>query len=155
MQYVEGIIYSLLSALLNGLFVVLNRNISRRWHPTVISFYEMVGGFLSISLFYIFISQPDLGLFLISPADLGWVLVLSLLCTSYAFTAIVLIMKELSAYTVVLSVNLEPVYGIFLAFLIFGEAETMSPGFYAGTLLILISVFSYPLLKRKFPLKNI
>jgi drug/metabolite transporter (DMT)-like permease len=155
-QYVEGILYSLLSALLNGLFVVLNRNISRRWHPTVISFYEMIGGFLSISLFYILISgAADKGLFLISIPDLGWILILSLLCTSYAFTAIVQIMKELSAYTVVLSINLEPVYGIFLAFLFFGEAETMSSGFYAGTLLILISVFSFPFLKRKFAHKEL
>jgi drug/metabolite transporter (DMT)-like permease len=82
--------------------------------------------------------------------DLIWILVLSFLCTSYAFAAIVEIMKELSAYTVVLAVNLEPVYGIFLAFLVFGESEKMSGGFYLGTLIILISVFSYPYLKRKF-----
>jgi drug/metabolite transporter (DMT)-like permease len=153
MQYVEGILFSLLSALLNGLFVVLNRNISRRWDPTVISYYEMIGGFVGISIFYIITAGPGLSLFVLSWHDLGWLLVLSLLCTSYAFTAIVQIMKELSAYTVVLSINLEPVYGIFLAFLIFGEKETMSAGFYAGTLIILVSVFFYPFLKRKFMLK--
>jgi drug/metabolite transporter (DMT)-like permease len=155
MQYVEGILFSLLSALLNGLFVVLNRNISRRWNPTVISFYEMIGGFVGISIYYIVAAGPGLNLFVLSWHDLGWLLVLSLLCTSYAFTAIVMIMKELSAYTVVLSINLEPVYGIILAFLIFGEAETMSAGFYAGTLIILISVFSYPFLKRKFKFKTL
>ncbi len=155
MQYVEGILFSLLSALLNGLFVVLNRNISRRWHPTVISFYEMIGGFLAISLYYLIATQPLWSLLSLGWGDLGWILILSLLCTSYAFTAIVQIMKELSAYTVVLSINLEPVYGIFLAWLIFGEAETMSIGFYVGTLIILASVFSYPFLKRKFTLKPI
>jgi len=149
-QYVEGILFSLLSALLNTLFVILNRNISRRWHPTVISFYELTGGFVAITLYYLFIEQPDLAsFFVLSGNDLVWLLLLSLLCTSYAFTAIVEIMKELSAYTVVLSINLEPVYGILLAYVIFGESETMSPGFYAGTLIILLSVFSYPFLRRR------
>lgn len=150
MQYVEGILFSLLSAFLNGLFVVLNRNISRRWHPTVISFYEMTGGVIAISIYFLFTAQFHMQMFSLSFADWGWILVLSLLCTSYAFTAIVLIMKELTAYSVVLAINLEPVYGIFLAFLIFGDSETMSAGFYAGTLIILLSVFSYPYLKRKF-----
>jgi len=149
-NYIEGILYSLLSALLNGLFVVLNRNISHRWNPTVISFYEMIGGFLAISVFYIGVSHPAGGLLMISLPDLGWLLILSLLCTSYAFTAIVDIMKALSAYTVVLSINLEPVYGIILAYLLFGESEIMSAGFYLGTLIILLSVFSYPFLRRKF-----
>lgn len=149
MEYVEGILFSLLSALLNGLFVVLNRNISRRWHPVVISTWEMTGGFLVITIYFLLTAQVQPALAMINPTDLGWILVLSLLCTSYAFTAVVEIMKELSAYTVVLAINLEPVYGIFLAFLIFGEAETMSGGFYLGTMVIIISVFSYPFLKRR------
>jgi len=150
MQYVSGILFSLLSALLNSLFVVLNRNISRKWNPTVISFYEMIGGFIAISIYFLVLFNPQASTFHLSWADLGWILVLSLLCTSYAFTAIVQIMKQLSAYTVVLAINLEPVYGIFLAYLIFGQSETMSGGFYIGTLVILCSVFAYPLLKRKF-----
>lgn len=149
-QYVEGILFSLLSAFLNGLFVVLNRNISRRWNPALISFYEMTGGFLGISIFILATGLTYLGIHEMTGMDLIWILVLSFLCTSYAFAAIVEIMKELSAYTVVLAVNLEPVYGIFLAFLVFGESEKMSGGFYVGTLIILISVFSYPYLKRKF-----
>lgn len=150
MQYVEGILFSLLSALLNGLFVVLNRNISRRWHPVVISTWEMTGGFLVITIYFLLTAQVQPVLAMMNPTDLGWILVLSLLSTSYAFTAVVEIMKELSAYTVVLAINLEPVYGIFLAFLIFGETETMSGGFYLGTMVIILSVFSYPFLKRRF-----
>ncbi len=151
MQYVEGILFSLLSALLNSLFVVLNRNINlkHQWHPVLITFYEMAGGFIAITLFYMATQQLKPEMLYIGWVDLGWILVLSLVCTSYAFTAIVEIMKELSAYTVVLAINLEPVYGIFLAFLIFGEAETMSTGFYIGTLIIMVSVFSYPYLKGK------
>ena len=154
MEYVEGILFSLLSAFLNGLFVVLNRNISRRWNPALISFYEMIGGFLGISLFLIFSGTIFTHLTSLGLRDFIWILILGFLCTSYAFAAIVEIMKELSAYTVVLAINLEPVYGIILAFFIFGEAERMSGGFYLGTLIIIISVFSYPYLKRKVSFKK-
>ena len=154
MEYVEGILFSLLSAFLNGLFVVLNRNISRRWNPALISFYEMIGGFLGISLLFIFSGTIFMHLTSLDLRDFIWILILGFLCTSYAFAAIVEIMKELSAYTVVLAINLEPVYGIILAFFIFGEAERMSGGFYLGTLIIIISVFSYPYLKRKVSFKK-
>ncbi len=152
-QYVEGILFSLLSAFLNGLFVVLNRNISRKWHPSVISFYEMIGGFVAISLYLLVLSKVNVQIFEIGITNLGLILILSLVCTSYAFTAIVEIMKELSAYTVVLAINLEPVYGIILALLIFGETEKMSGGFYLGACIIILSVFSYPFLKRRFRYK--
>ncbi len=155
LQYSEGIIYSLLSAFLNGLFVVLNRNISRKWHPSVISLYEMGGGFAFISVFLLIMGQivnPFVEFYL---PDIFWILILSFVCTSYAFAAVVEIMKELSAYTVVLSINLEPVYGIILAFLIFGESEKMSSGFYLGTLIIMGSVFVYPYLKKKFYKKKV
>ncbi len=155
LQYSEGIVYSLISAFLNGLFVVLNRNISRKWHPSVISFYEMAGGFAFISVFLLVtgqIAEPFVAFHL---PDIFWILILSFVCTSYAFAAVVEIMKELSAYTVVLSINLEPVYGIILAFLIFGESEKMSSGFYFGTLVILGSVFAYPYLKRRFYKKEV
>ncbi len=149
-HYLEGILYSLLSALLNGLFVVLNRNISLRHHPSVISFYEMIGGFLFISLFLALTGGFSMGFFQISASDLFYLLILGFVCTAYAFTAIVDVMKTISAYTVVLALNIEPVYGIVMAHFFFPETERMSGGFYLGTLIILISVFSYPLLKRKF-----
>jgi drug/metabolite transporter (DMT)-like permease len=149
-QYVEGILFSLLSAFLNGLFVVLNRNISKRWNPAVISFYEMIGGFLAITIYLLVTSRINIQLISINLNDLILILILSFVCTSYAFTAIVEIMKVLSAYTVVLAINLEPVYGILLALLFFGATEKMSAGFYAGTMIIIISVFSYPWLKRQF-----
>ncbi|MDR4988679.1 MAG: DMT family transporter [Bacteroidales bacterium] len=149
-HFLEGILYSLLSALLNGLFVVLNRNISLRHHPSVISFYEMIGGFLFISLFLATQQGFTASFFVLSAADVFYLLILGSVCTAYAFTAIVDVMKVLSAYTVVLAVNLEPVYGIVMARFFFPEAERMSGGFYVGTLIILTSVFAYPFLKRKF-----
>ena len=75
---------------------------------------------------------------------------LALICTSYAFTAIVDIMKVLTAYTVMLAINLEPVYGIIMAFFIFPGAERMSGGFYLGAAIIVLAVILHPYLKRKF-----
>ncbi len=154
-HYLTGILYALLSSLLNGLFVVLNRNISLRHHPSVISFYEMIGGFLFISLFFGLTGGFSTGLFRISAADFFYLLLLGFVTTAYAFSAIVNVMKVLSAYTVVLSINMEPVYGIVMAHFFFPEDERMSAGFYLGTLIILVSVFTYPLVKRrlrkKFP----
>jgi len=149
-KYIEGIIFSLISAFLNGLFAVFNRNISHRHHHTVISFYEMLGGFIFITIFFVVTGQLSGASLSLSGADLFWLLVLSLICTSYAFTAIVDIMKVLSAYTVMLAINLEPVYGIIMAWFIFPEAERMSGGFYLGASIIVLAVLSYPYLKRKF-----
>lgn len=148
-HYLEGILYSLLAALLNGAFVVLNRHISLKHHPTVISFYEMTGGFLFITVFFGATGAFSPEVFDVSYSDLMYLLILGFLCTSYAFAAVVHVMKVLSAYTVVLTLNLEPVYGIILALLLFPETEQMSAGFYLGALIIIIAVFSYPYLKRK------
>jgi drug/metabolite transporter (DMT)-like permease len=153
-HYLEGILYALLSALLNGLFVVLNRNISTRHHPSVISFYEMIGGFLFITFFLAGTGGFDAAYFRISLADIFYLLLLGLVCTAYAFTAIVDVMKVLSAYTVVLAVNLEPVYGIVMAYFFFPDAESMSGGFYLGTFIILSSVFAYPFLQRQLRKKG-
>ncbi len=154
-QYLEGILFALLSAFLNGLFVVLNRNISLRHHPSVISFYEMIGGFLFISAFLGLSGGFGQEFFQLTAPDLFYLTILGFVCTAYAFTAIVAVMKVLSVYTVVLAVNLEPVYGIIMAHFFFPEAERMSAGFYLGTLIILVSVFSYPFLKRKFKIAKV
>ena len=80
--------------------------------------------------------------------DWGYIIILALACTVYPFTASIELMKRLSAFSVNLTINLEPVYGIILAVIIFGDSEKMSPGFYGGAILILISVVSYPVIKK-------
>ena len=80
--------------------------------------------------------------------DWVYLLLLALLCTVYAYSVSVELMKRLSAFVINLTVNLEPVYGIILALLIFGEEEEMSEGFYWGGLLILISVLLYPIIRK-------
>jgi drug/metabolite transporter (DMT)-like permease len=119
------------------------------YEPKVISFYELFGGVLFFSIFLFGTSSFNSEFFQLSINDFLYLLVLSSVCTAYAFIASTSIMKFLSPYTVMLTINLEPIYGILLAVLIFKEKEQMSPTFYFGALLILITVVLNAVLKAK------
>ena len=149
-QYVSGIILGVVSFVIAGVFSVLNKNISHKYDALTVNFYEIIAAAVSI-LVYLLINGSLMPITQISSSDWIWLLVLGVLCTSFAFTATVWIMKQLSAYDVVLAINLEPIYGIFLAYFIFGNEEKMTPGFYAGVTLVIFAVFAFPFLKRRFP----
>jgi len=144
-----GILLGVTAAFLASLFTVINGRLIKKYDAQRISLYELSGGVLAISLYFIFDLADDAFTLDIPLSDLFWLLVLGILCTAFAFVASVEVMKELTPFTVSLSINLEPVYGIILAFLIFGEEEKMSLGFYAGTLLILSSIFINVWLKKR------
>ncbi len=149
MHYYLGIIYALISSFLAALFGVFNRQLTQDNNPVIISFYEMLAGSVAV-LVYIYVS----GYSLTAPQNLPvsdylWIGILAILCTAYAFVGTVRLMKVLSTYTVSLAINLEPVYGIILAFLIFGESERMDFGFYIGAIILVVSIFAYPLLKHR------
>lgn len=149
-RYIVGIIYSLIAFFLSALFTVLNKKITFNFHQNVIGFYEMVGGWLGVSVYLLVngnMNIPDLSF---GFSDFIFLTLLAVICSAYAFSAVVRIMKQISAYVVVLSINLEPVYGIILAYFIFGQSEYMTFGFYAGTVILLLSIFSYPLMEKKF-----
>jgi drug/metabolite transporter (DMT)-like permease len=148
-NYISGIITALISAFLAGLFTVLNKLMIVKHRPLVISFYEMGGGFIGISLYLLFNGTFNTGLQLPVWTDWLFLILLGVVCTAYAFAESVKVMDVLSAYTVVLTINLEPVYGILLAFVFFGDSELMSGGFYLGTLTILAAVFLFPVVNRK------
>ncbi|MBS2212233.1 EamA family transporter [Carboxylicivirga mesophila] len=148
LTYWKGIITALISAFLAGLFTVLNKIYIDKYHPVTISFYEMLSGFISIGIFLMIIEVLPNNLLIPTNSDIIYILILGIVCTAYAFVVAVDVMKVLSAYTVVLAINMEPVYGILLAFFIFGQSEFMSAGFYLGTLVILAAVFLHPILLR-------
>jgi len=157
-QYTAGILVALTSAFLAGLFTVLNKKLIAHNSASVISFYEMLGGFAGISIFLAFTGQLNLSSLQMTGMDLFYLLLLAIVCTAFAFAVQVDVMRELSAYIVALTINLEPIYGILLAFFIFGESEQMTAGFYAGTAVILLAVFGYPIYhhyKRKRALLKI
>ncbi|WP_062122442.1 DMT family transporter [Geofilum rubicundum] len=147
-DHLAGIVTGIISAFLAALFTVLNKRFIRVYHPTTISFYEMGGGFIGITLYLWANNTFASGLATPSHWDWFYLLLLGIVCTAYAYMASVKVMQTLSAYTVVLTINLEPVYGILMAFLFFGESERMSTGFYAGTLIILGAVLLFPVLRR-------
>lgn len=148
-NYIEGIVLALISAFLSACFAVINSKFVVNYEPKVISFYELFGGVLFFSIFLLATSSFNSDFFQLSTNDFLYLLVLSSVCTAYAFIASTSVMKFLSPYTVMLTINLEPIYGILLAVLIFKEKEQMSPTFYFGALLILITVVLNAVIKAK------
>lgn len=147
-QYKLGIIMGLGSAVCASLFSIINsKQIQNRPAP-IISFYEMVGAFFWISLYLFFINGYDEQMIL-KPSDLMYLLILGTICTSIAYVAGVSVMKELSAFRVALVTNLEPVYAIILALIIFGKDEKMTNGFYLGALIVLGAIFLFPIVRSK------
>lgn len=147
-HYANGFLLGMLSALAGAIFSIFNSKFVKKYDQFTITFYEMVGAFLSVSLFLVFSQLTAEQPFAMQPIGLEWlwIMTLSLVCTVYAYPMGVRLMKRFSVFTVNLTVNLEPVYGIVLAFLIFGEKEKMSANFYLGAAVILLAVFSYPVL---------
>lgn len=148
-QYVEGILLALLSAFLSASFAVINSKFVKDYEPTVISVYELAGGVLFFSIFLLFTNSFTADFFQLKLHDLLYLFILSSICTAYAFIASTAVMKYLSPYTVMLTINLEPIYGIILAVIIFKEKEQMSTGFYFGALLIVITVILNGILKSR------
>lgn len=150
-QYIEGLILAILAAVLASVFTVLNGKLTHRHNHYIITFYEMMGAFIgSVLLIPLYFYYFDSEVISFIPQELDWLylIVLAGICTVLAFSMSVKIQKVLSAFVVNLTVNLEPIYGIVLAFLIFGEEEKMSLGFYIGTAIILLSVLCYPVVNR-------
>lgn len=148
-SYTLGILVALASSFLGALFSVINGKLVQRHKASVISFYELGIGMLCISL-YLSVSggfHPDF--FNLSGSDWLFIGILASFCTAYAFLAAVHVMKWISPYTVMLTINMEPVYGILLALLILGESENMSPQFYYGALLIFATVIANGIVKTK------
>lgn len=155
-SYFLGILTALSSAFLSALFAVINSRLVKSYDATVISFYELSGGVVFFSVLLLFFGSFSFEFFQLSVKDLMYLLILSSVCTAYAFIASTSVMKFLSPYTVMLTINLEPIYGIILAVLIFEEKEKMSFGFYIGAFIILLTVLLNALIKsrkKQFPEK--
>ncbi len=149
MGYLKGMIYAFVSIVLGVLFTLFNGKLIQKHDSAVITFYEFLAGVLFISCYFVFQNKFTLDFFNVSLTNWSLLFLLSSICTAYAFTASVKVMKQLSPYTVMLTTNLEPVYGIILAFFIIGEKEKMSVSFYGGALLIIAVVILNGILKYK------
>jgi len=154
-HFKTGIIIGLLSALLGSLFPVLNKRILTRVSPENVTLYELSGGFLVLTvlipLYLWLFPSPSL---LPSWSDLGWLLLLAWACTVLAFNLSMSALQKISAFTVNLSYNLEPVYGILLAFVLFREDKYLNGRFYTGFFLILLSIVLQTVRLRRKQLKT-
>lgn len=146
-KYTTGIYLAVTSAFLSALFSVINGKYAKEYNPNIISLYELSSGVFFISIYLFFAGSFTPAFFALSINDLIWLFLLSSICTAYAFSASVKVMKFLSPFTVMLTINLEPIYGIILALLIFDETEEMTPLFYVGALIILATVIANGIVK--------
>ncbi|NRD22393.1 DMT family transporter [Winogradskyella litoriviva] len=141
MGYINGIILGLFSALFSTLFAVINGMFIQQHRATVISFYEFSSGVVFLTIFILCTGKTfNAEFFSLSNEDWIYLFILASVCTAYAFIGSVDVMRYISPFTVILSYNLEPIYGIAIALLLYPETETMSPQFYLGAILILITV---------------
>lgn len=141
-----GFTVGLASAFLAALFGVLNKHLTARHSPVILCGYQMIGACAACVVLLPFLGtgKPALP----SAQDLLWLLVLSQICTVGAYIGYLDVLRRVSVFTVNVVYNLEPVYGILLAALVFGETERMSGGFYLGASIIVASVIALPVLNR-------
>ncbi|WOD43829.1 DMT family transporter [Hwangdonia lutea] len=154
-KYINGIVLGILSAFLSSLFAVLNGSFLKQHTATVISFYEFLSGVMFISIYILLFGGGfSTEFFNLSASDFGYLFILASICTAYAFIASVYVMKLISPYTVVLTYNLEPIYGILLAIMLFPEKEKMTPEFYYGAIVIIATVMLNGIIKNIRTLKR-
>ena len=146
--YFWGIVFGVIAAITAAFFGIYNGKLILKNNAVVITFYEFVGAFLFISVLKFF-NHSDSYIPALGMLDFIWLLVLSIACTTLAFTMSVDILKYFTPLTVIITNNLEPIYGIVFSIIIFGSSEYMSLGFYIGTAIILASVFTYPFISAK------
>lgn len=148
-SYALGIGLALISAFLSALFSVINGKLVLQHKASAISFYELMFGVLGITIFLAISGGFSKEFFMISASDWMYLAILASACTAYAFIASIHVMKWISPYTVMLTINMEPVYGIILALLVFGDSETMGSQFYYGAIIILLTVIANGIIKMR------
>lgn len=153
-QYPMGLFLGILSGFTCAIFAVINSQLVTRVNSFTITFYEMIGACAAVAIFFPFYTSYFAvdGQLNLAPSwsDWAWIAVLSLVCTVYAYAVAINLTKKLSVFFIQLTLNLEPVYGIILALIVFGHQEVMRWNFYLGTVVILGAVIVYPFVKNRF-----
>ncbi len=153
-HYKEGIFYGILTALFGTIFSVFNGKLYGKTSSGNIIFYEIFGGWIFVFIYFIITGQIS-AVHEISYTDLALVTLLAGVFTAYPMLESVSLMKYISPFTLILTVNLEPIYGIILAFFIFGESEQMSVVFYVASLVMILAIVANGILKSRKAKKNL
>ena len=147
-EYIWAILLALISAFLAAVFSIINSVLVKEYDSKVITLYEIFGGFVAITIATICIGNHEIEAFDISLYQFYLLIILGTICTSFAFLMGVYIMKFIPAYTVNLSVNMEPIYAIILALVFFGSEEVMSINFYIGSSIVVGTILLNAYFKR-------
>ncbi|MCF6213415.1 MAG: DMT family transporter [Flavobacteriaceae bacterium] len=146
--FTTGLVFGLIAAFLAALFAVFNSQLVKKHSAYNITFYELLAGFLLMTLILsLNKSFTNLYFFKLSFSDFGYIFILASVCTAYTMVASTDLLRKMSPFTMMLTINLEPVYGILLALVILGDSEKMHPKFYLGAALILVSILLNAILK--------
>ena len=147
-EHLIGITIALFSAFLSSLFTILNRSLVKKNNFITLSFYELLMGGGGCLFFYLLTNEFKLLDFKLKGYDFLWILILGILCTSYAFNISIKVLRHLSSFTVMMIINLEPIYGIILSILIWKDKAILSFNFYIGFVIVLCSIFMNTVYKR-------
>ncbi len=153
-EYLYGISIALISAFLSSVFTILNARMVQQGCAITLSFYELVVGAV-VGILYVLVSgNYTVQDFYLEQWDLLWILLIAWVCTSYAFNISIKVMEHLSPFTVMMIINLEPVYGILLSLIVWGEQELLSVRFYIGFCIILSVIFLNGIYKKQKQIKE-
>ena len=153
-EYLYGICIALISAFLSSVFTILNARMVQQGRAITLSFYELVVGAV-VGILYVLVSgNYTVQDFYLQQWDLLWILLIAWVCTSYAFNISIKVMEHLSPFTVMMIINLEPVYGILLSLIVWGEQELLSVRFYIGFCIILSVIFLNGIYKKQKQIKE-
>lgn len=148
-ESLNGIVVALIAAVLSAIFSVVNSKIVQQVSTITLTFYELLIGFIAL-LFYMILVHPDsLEKAIPSTSDIFWLLLLSIICTSYAMNATFIVMRKLTPFTIMMIINLEPVYGILLDLAIFGKAAFLSIYFYIGFFVVMLAIAANGIFKMR------
>jgi drug/metabolite transporter (DMT)-like permease len=152
-QYKLGLLLGVVAGFTSALFSVFNSRMVRYVPAFTITFYEMIGAFVGLAIFfpvYRATWAPG-GVLHLAPAAMDWLYIglLAGVCSVYAYSTAVELMKKISVFLIQLALNLEPIYGIIMAVIIFGSEEKMGTNFYVGALIIMAAVVLYPVFKKR------
>jgi len=147
--YHEGMILGIISAFFASLFATLNGVLIKTHDASNISLVELLSASAAIFILLFFTGEVNGDLFVLSGQDWFWITILALVATSFAFIAFTSVMKVLTPFTTSVAINLEPIYSIILAVIIFGDEEIMGTRFYIGASIIICAVMLNTILKRQ------
>lgn len=153
-RFKEGIFFGILAALTGAVFSVFNGKLYGKTSSGNIIFYEIFSGWAIISVYYL-LSGQIFTFNEISYRDLALITLLAGVFTAFPMFESISLMKYITPFTLVLTVNLEPVYGIILAYFIFGESEHMSSLFYIASLVMILAIVTNGIIKARKTAKTL